>query len=145
MGISASLSISPMGSVWLVVRNLWLRPTVTLASFPSSMRTVSVYAQRSRISLASPGAAAGAGGGAVINSEEFQADEEKFAAQHVKLYVHSLGRNSRAGELTFDQEKANSTALQAKLDSITCEHGDAYIEGSVCPYRSRVYTPLFVG
>jgi len=40
-----------------------------------------------------------------------------------------LGRDSRAGELAFDQEKANSIALQAKLDSITCEHGDTYIEG----------------
>ena len=40
-----------------------------------------------------------------------------------------LGRDSRAGEIAFDQEKANSLALQAKLDSITREHGDAYIDG----------------
>jgi 3-oxoacyl-ACP reductase-like protein len=40
-----------------------------------------------------------------------------------------LGRDSRAGEVSFDQEKATSLALQAKLDSINCEHGDAYIEG----------------
>jgi len=68
----------------------------------------------------------------VINSEEFlklQADQEKFAAQHVELYMRCLGRDSRAGELAFDQEKAHSIALQAKLDSITREHGDAYIEG----------------
>ena len=68
----------------------------------------------------------------MINSEEFlkfQADQEKFAAQHVELYMHYLGRNSRAGELAFDQEKANSLALQAKLNSITREHGDTYIEG----------------
>jgi len=82
--------------------------------------------------LGAVGAGGGGGGGAVINSEEFlkfQADWEKVAAQHVKLYMHYLGHNSRAGELIFDQEKANSIALQAKLDSITCEHGDTYIEG----------------
>jgi fatty acid synthase subunit alpha, fungi type len=95
---------------------------------------VSVYAQRSGISLASPGAggASGGGGGAVINSEEFlkfQSDQQKFAAQHVELYMRYLGRDSRAGEVAFDQEKATSLALQAKLDSINREHGDAYIEG----------------
>ena len=37
--------------------------------------------------------------------------------------------DSWAGEVSFDQEKATSLALQAKLDSINCEHGDAYIEG----------------
>ena len=40
-----------------------------------------------------------------------------------------LGRDSRAGEVAFDQEKATSLVLQAKLDSINHEHGDAYIEG----------------
>ncbi|KAF4614083.1 hypothetical protein D9613_007929 [Agrocybe pediades] len=96
---------------------------------------VAVYAQRSGISLSAPGAAAGGGGGsggAVINSEEFlkfQADQQKFAAQHVELYMRYLGRDSRAGELAYDKEKANSSALQAKLDSILKEHGDAYVDG----------------
>lgn len=69
---------------------------------------VSVYAQCSGISLASPGAggaAGGGGGGAVINSEEFikfQADQQKFAAQHIELYMRYLGRDSRAGEIAFD-------------------------------------------
>jgi fatty acid synthase subunit alpha, fungi type len=40
-----------------------------------------------------------------------------------------LGRDSRAGEVAFDQEKATSLALQAKLDSTNREHNDAYIEG----------------
>ena len=43
--------------------------------------------------------------------------------------MHYLGHDSHAGELTFDQEKANSITLQAKLDSITHKHGNAYIEG----------------
>jgi fatty acid synthase subunit beta len=56
--------------------------------------------------LGAAGAGGGGGGGAVINSEEFQANQEKFAAQHVELYMRS-----RAGELAFNQEKANSIAL----------------------------------
>jgi len=109
---------------------------------------VSVYAQRSGISLASPGAAGaggGGGGGTVINSEEFQADQGKFTAQHVELYMRSLGHDSHAGELTFDQEKANSIALRAKLDSITCEHehGDTYIEGHIQPCFDVLKAPHF--
>ena len=47
---------------------------------------VSVYAQRSGISLASPGAGgtSGGGAGAIINNEEFlkfQSDQQKFTAQ----------------------------------------------------------------
>ncbi|KAG6893584.1 hypothetical protein C0992_009428 [Termitomyces sp. T32_za158] len=87
---------------------------------------ISIYAQHAGISLAAPaaGAAGGSAGGVTINSEEFlkfQADQQRFAAQHVELYMRYLGRDSRAGEIAFDQEKATSTALQAKLDSITTQ------------------------
>jgi fatty acid synthase subunit alpha len=40
-----------------------------------------------------------------------------------------LNKDSRAGEIAFDKEKANSVQLQARLDVITKEHGDAYIDG----------------
>ncbi|KAJ7745730.1 fatty acid synthase [Mycena metata] len=97
---------------------------------------VAIYAQRSGISLSSGssggGGGGGAAGGATINSEEFikfQSDQEKFAAQHVELYMRYLNRDSRAGETALDQEKANSLALQTKLDNIAKEHGDVYIEG----------------
>jgi fatty acid synthase subunit alpha len=79
----------------------------------------------------------------VINSKEFQADQEKFAAQHIELYMRSLGRDSRAGELAFDQEKANSIALQAKLDPNTREHGDAYIESCIQPHFDVLKAPHF--
>ena len=36
---------------------------------------------------------------------------------------------SWAGEVAFDREKATSLALQANLDGINREHGNAYIEG----------------
>ncbi|KAF9267936.1 fatty acid synthase [Marasmius fiardii PR-910] len=96
---------------------------------------VALYAQRAGISLAAAGAggaSGGSAGGATINSEEFlkfQAEQEQFAAQHIELYMRYLKRDSRSGEIAFDREKANSLDLQAKLDSITREHGDLYIDG----------------
>ncbi|KAJ7769033.1 fatty acid synthase, partial [Mycena olivaceomarginata] len=95
---------------------------------------VAIYAQRSGISLSSGSSSGGGGaaGGATINSEEFikfQSEQQKFAAQHVELYMRYLNRDSRAGESALDQEKANSLALQMKLDNIAKEHGDVYIEG----------------
>jgi len=96
---------------------------------------VAIYAKRSGISLSSGGAggaSGGSGGGATINSEEFlkfRAEQEQFAAQHIELYMRYLNKDSRAGEIAFDKEKANSAQLQARLDAIAREHGDTYIDG----------------
>ncbi|GBE87869.1 fatty acid synthase [Sparassis crispa] len=96
---------------------------------------VTLYAQRSGISLATGAANGGGGGGAggpTINSEEFlqfQADQEQFAAQQIELYMRYLKRDSRAGEIKYDAEKANVVTLQSKLDAISREHGDTYIDG----------------
>ena len=96
---------------------------------------VTVYAQRSGISLSSGVAAGGAGGGSggpTINSEEFlkfQAEQEWFAAQQVELYMRYLKRDSRAGEHKYESEKANVATLQSRLDAITREHGDTYLDG----------------
>ncbi|TFK27788.1 fatty acid synthetase alpha subunit [Coprinopsis marcescibilis] len=96
---------------------------------------VPIYAQRAGISLSTQsagGASGGGSGGPVINSEEFvkfQAAQEQFASQQIEVYMRYLGRDSRAGELAFDAEKATAVALQARLDSITREHGDSYLDG----------------
>jgi fatty acid synthase subunit alpha len=96
---------------------------------------VAAYAQRSGISLSAGGGAASGGGGgagATINSEEFlkfQADQHQFVGQQIDLYMRYLKRDPRAGELAYDKEKANTLALQAKLDAIAREHGDTYIDG----------------
>jgi fatty acid synthase subunit alpha, fungi type len=37
--------------------------------------------------------------------------------------------SNRQGEILHDKEKATSTQLQARLDNIGREHGDAYIDG----------------
>ncbi|CAE6460687.1 unnamed protein product [Rhizoctonia solani] len=92
------------------------------------------YARQAGITLSSGGGGGGAaaGGGAVMNSEEFlkfQAEQQLFAAQHVELYMRYLKRDSRAGARAYDEEKASAAALQAKLDDIAKEHGDAYIQG----------------
>ncbi|KAH8117927.1 fatty acid synthase [Phellopilus nigrolimitatus] len=96
---------------------------------------VPIYTSRSGISLSQGGAASGGGGasgGAVINSEEFlkfQTDQEKFVSQQIELFMRYLNRDSRSGEIAFDNEKTNSAALQARLDAITREHGDLYLDG----------------
>lgn len=40
-----------------------------------------------------------------------------------------LKRDSRSGDILFDKEKARSAALQSRLDSITREHGESYLDG----------------
>lgn len=106
------------------------------------------YAQRAGISLSSGsagGASGGGGGGAVMNSEEFlkfQAEQQQFAAQHIDLYMRYLKRDPRSGEIAFDNEKANSALLQARLDAIAKEHGDVYIDGiqpSFDPVKARSF------
>ena len=43
--------------------------------------------------------------------------------------MHYLGRNSRAGEIAYDKEKTANAQLQSRLDAISREHGDTYIDG----------------
>jgi fatty acid synthase subunit alpha len=94
-----------------------------------------VYAQRVGISLSSGGgggSAGGSSGGAVMNSEEFlkfQAEQHEFAYQQINLHSRYLKRDPRQGEILYDKEKASSSQIQARLDSIGREHGDTYIEG----------------
>ena len=96
---------------------------------------VMAYVQHSGILLSAAGTAGGsssAGAGAMINGEEFlnfQAKQEQFAIQHVKMYMHYLKCDTHAGDMAYIREKAGSAELQAKLDSIAREHGDTYIEG----------------
>ncbi|KAF8753393.1 fatty acid synthase [Rhizoctonia solani] len=92
------------------------------------------YAKQASITLSSGGGGGGGavGGGAVMNSEEFlkfQAEQQLFASQHVELYMRYLKRDSRSGARAYDEEKQNAATLQAKLDDIAKEHGDAYIQG----------------
>ncbi|KAE9399788.1 fatty acid synthase [Gymnopus androsaceus JB14] len=131
--LSKSWGLGPLRADGVLLLGTTMEPAKRLAWLDG---VTAAYAQRSGISLAAPGAAGGGGGGggggAVINSEEFtkfQAEQERFAAQHIELYMRYLKRDSRSGEIAFDAEKANSAALQAKLDSIAKEHGDLYIDG----------------
>jgi fatty acid synthase subunit alpha, fungi type len=137
--LSKTWGIGPMRADGVLLLATTMEPPKRLGSEAEAKSwldgVVSAYAQRSGISLSAGGAAAGGGGssgGATINSEEFlkfQAEQEQFAAQHIELYTRYLKKDSRSGEIAYDKEKANSDALQAKLDSIAKEHGDAYIEG----------------
>ncbi|KAH9976797.1 hypothetical protein BGW80DRAFT_1546730 [Lactifluus volemus] len=67
-----------------------------------------------------------------MNSQEFlkfQAERYEFVHQQIILYSRYLKRDPRQGEILHDKEKATSTQLQARLDNIAREHGDAYIDG----------------
>ena len=137
--LSKAWGLGPSRSDGVLLLGTTMEPAKRLGSEAEARAwldtVVTMYAQRSGISLSAGGAAGGGAGGsqgATINSEEFlkfQADQEQFAAQHIELYMRYLKRDSRSGDIAFDKEKANSTQLQAKLDSIAKEHGDTYIEG----------------
>ena len=96
---------------------------------------VALYALRSGITLSSAssgGSSGGGGGGAVMNSEEFlqfQAEQYQFASQQIEIYSRYLKKDSRAGHLKYDTEKSNSLVLQARLDAVSREHGDFYVDG----------------
>jgi len=124
----------------LLLLGLTMEPTKRLGSEAEAQAWLdsmaAAYAQLNGISLSSGGTAGGAGGGgsggAVINSEEFlkfQTEQERFAAQQIEVYMRYLNRDSRAGERAFDTANESLLSLQSKLDSITREHGDVYVEG----------------
>lgn len=137
--LNKSWGLGPSRSDGVLLLATTLEPPKRLASEVEAKAwldsVVQTYAQRSGISLAAPGAGGGAtggGGGATINSEEFlkfAADQDIFVQQHIELYNRYLKKDTRAGEIAYDREKANSAALQSKLDSIIREHGDSYIDG----------------
>jgi fatty acid synthase subunit alpha len=94
-----------------------------------------VYAQCVGISLSSGGGGSSVGGsfrGAVMNSKEFlkfQAEQHEFVRLQINLYSRYLKHDPRQGEILYDKEKASSSQIQARLDSIGRGHGDTYIEG----------------
>ena len=107
------------------------------------------YASYSGISLstggAGGGAAGGGGGGAVMNSEEFDkfvSKQEEHVQREIELLSRYLGKDPRAGDKRADTEKASVEDLQAKLDAIKMEHGDAYIDG-ITPVFSALKARTF--
>ncbi|KAE9385207.1 hypothetical protein BT96DRAFT_1007268 [Gymnopus androsaceus JB14] len=106
------MSLGPLRADGVLLLGTTMEPTKRLGSEAEAKAwlngVTTVYAQRSGISLAAPGAAGGGGGGA---------EQERFT-------MHYFKRDSCSGEIAFDAEKANSAALQAKLDSIAKEHGN---------------------
>lgn len=137
--LSKTWGLGPSRADGVMLVALTMEPAKRLASEAEAKAwldsIVPIYAAKAGISLSQGGGAAGGGagaGGAVINSEEFlefQAEQEKFVAQQIELFMRHLKRDSREGEIKHDVEKANSATLQARLDSIQREHGDVYLDG----------------
>ena len=137
--LSKSWGLGPQRADGVLLLGTTMEPAKRLGSEPEAKTwldgVVALYAQRSGISLSSAssgGSGSGGGGGAVMNSEEFlkfQAEQYQFAGQQIELYSRYLKKDSRAGDLKYDAEKANSLVLQARLDALGREHGDFYIDG----------------
>lgn len=78
--------------------------------------------------------------GMMIDTEQLdkmQAKQDDFVSQQVEVFLRYLGRDSRTGHRLADLQKAEVAALQDKLDAISREHGEAYIQGI-----QPVFTPL---
>ena len=79
----------------------------------------------------------------MIDSEQLdkmQAAQDSFVGQQVEVLLRYLGRDSREGHRLADAQKAEALALQDKLDLISREHGDEYINGiqpSFDPLKAR--------
>ncbi|KWU43709.1 hypothetical protein RHOSPDRAFT_19103 [Rhodotorula sp. JG-1b] len=95
----------------------------------------SAYAAQAGISLGAAGGGGGGGavgGGMMINTEQLDKLQEKqdnFVSQQVDLFLRYLGKDSREGHRLADLQKAEVASLQDKLDAISREHGDAYVQG----------------
>lgn len=110
------------------------------------------YAQQAGVSLASAGAAGGGGGGgggAVVDSEalkKVQAHQDEFVSQQVDVLLRYLNRDGREGFRLADKQKVDAEVLQAQLDAINREHGEAYINGiqpSFEPLKARHFNSSF--
>ena len=136
--LTKSWGLGPSRSDGVLLLGLTIKPPKRLGSEAEAKTwldtVVAAYAQQSGISLSSGAASGGGGGGggAVINSEEFiqfQAEQYEFARRQVELYMRYLDLDPREGAHAANNEKANAQALQDKLDAISREHGDGYING----------------
>jgi len=138
--LSKSWGLGPQRADGVLLLGTTMEPAKRLGSEAEAKTwldgVVALYAQRSGVALSSASSdgsgGGGGGGGAVMNSEEFlkfQAEQHQFAAQQIELYSRYLKKDSRAGDLKYDAEKANSLDLQARLDAISREHGDFYVDG----------------
>ena len=136
--LSKAWGLGPLRADVVMLLGLMMEPAKRLGSEVEAKsglyQVVTSYAQRSGMVLSQGGPTNGSsgGGGAVINSEEFmkfRTEQEQFVSQQMEVYMRYLKRDSRSGDILFDKEKARSSTLQSRLDSITREHGDFYLDG----------------
>lgn len=137
--VSKTWGLGPLRTDAALLHGITMEPPKRLASEPEAKAwldsVVAAYASQAGVSLSTGGgggAAGGGGGGAVINSEEFtkfQAEQAEFTSRQIELLMRHIKKDARAGERLYDDEKANSIALQERLDAIAREHGEKYING----------------
>jgi fatty acid synthase subunit alpha len=91
------LTSEPEGRVGLMVLFL---PTLGVLAFPWHLRALEAHPEV----VAVPS----------LTVKNFQSDQQKFAAEHVELYMCYLGRDSWAGEVAFDQEKITKSGVTSQ-------------------------------
>jgi fatty acid synthase subunit beta len=74
--------------------------------------------------------------------DAFVLKQEEHAQREIDLLSRYLGKDQRAGDKRADTEKATVEELQAKLDLIKLEHGDAYLDG-IAPVFSALKARTF--
>lgn len=148
--LNKTWGLGPLRSDAALLHGITMEPAKRLGSEVEAKAwldsVAAAYAQQAGITLSSGGSGGGGGaasGGAVMNSEEFdkfKAEQHEFTSRQIELLMRHNGQDPRAGERKADEEKANVAALQDRLDSISREHGEAYINGiqpSFEPLKAR--------
>lgn len=96
-----------------------------------------VYAKDTSITLPAPGGAAGgagatAGATALVSSKELVALQSKMQAlseKQIQVLTEHLGLDADASLSQLAKLSTESASLHKALDSVSAEHGDAYIKG----------------
>ncbi|TIB03399.1 hypothetical protein E3P94_00662 [Wallemia ichthyophaga] len=150
--LSKSWGLGPQRQEAVLLFGITMEPAKRLGSEPEAKQwadsVAQAYASQAGITLSTASAGGGGGGataGVTISSEEldkFRAEQNDFAAHQIDAYMRYLNRDPRAGHRLHEQEKQNGTELQDRLDAISREHGDAYINGvmpSFEPLKARTF------
>ncbi|KAH8924677.1 hypothetical protein BT69DRAFT_1308121 [Atractiella rhizophila] len=86
------------------------------------------------------GGAAGGVGGAMIDNaafEAFTASQHEFVARQIEVLMRYLKKDSREGFTLAAAGKVEMDILQDRLDAVSREHGDEYVNGI-----QPIFTPL---
>ncbi|KAJ2826919.1 fatty acid synthase alpha subunit Lsd1, partial [Coemansia furcata] len=136
--LQSAYGLGPQRQDALLLVTLTMEPPSRLsnnAEAKSWLGTVAqVYAAKAGISyaVANSGGSGGQAGAPVISSAELEMMQQKqheHIRQQIQVLARYAGMDLREGARLAEDEKARATKLQTKLDSISAELGDKFIDG----------------